>query len=242
GPSQLSVYSRVNDRWQRSAGFVSHRQLLLYRIPGRDGPPVLATMETWTRADGSEGELKLWRVQDGLLRRIPRADTALFQDVDVEETDSALYLSSSQFPREVDACTMCTRLMHQHMFTASAGRVHEMKVSLTPWADLVDELYGELARGRVAAAQRLLLSPLRASELAGAGPRFHADTGDFEAGEGTAVVQLASSECDRTLRFRSRRQDDGRWLIVRVDRGRWNWDSDVFIPESKKSQTKGLCD
>ena len=229
GPSHLSIYRRIGDRWQRATGISSDREIFAYRIPGDSGSAALATIEHWQRADGDESELKFWRFENGGLRRIARADTTRFQDLNIGYKDSALVLWSAQFPRHVEACTMCTRLIYEHVLTAAEGRVREQIHSLSPWASLVDDFYGYLADRRVGAAQRLLSPSIRATALAGGEPEFQADTGDFEAGRGTAVVSVAGGDCGRTFQFRSQRLPDGQWRIVDVELGRWDWDRRVFI-------------
>ena len=237
GPSHVSIYSRSaqpGSRWIRSAGFTSDRQIELYRIPSDSGAPILATFETWTRADGSQAELKLWRLDGTSLVRVPRVvrDTALFQDLDVEVTQDALVLRSLQFPRYVSACAMCARLALERTLRVAQGRIAESVVSDNPWVTLVDSLYGLLGRGRITAARAMLPFPGLAKRVLGLDPDFHSDTGSMEAGRGNVVVHVGSNP-DGAWRFESRRGADGVWRIVAVQPGRWRNHAYEFGPALK---------
>lgn len=239
GPSHVSIYSRSappGSRWIRSAGFTSDRQIELYRIPSDSGAPILATFETWTRADGSQAELKLWRLDGASLVRLPRVgrDTSLLQDLDVEVTQDALVLRSMQFPKFGSSCAMCTRLALQRTLKVSNGRVVESVESNDPWVTLVDSLYGLLARGRLSAARAMLPFPALAKRVSGAGPDFREDTGSVELGRGSMLVHVAElGDYDNVWRFVSRRGPDGVWRIVAVQPGRWRNHAYKFGPSLK---------
>jgi hypothetical protein len=243
GPSHLSVLQKRRGVWQQTSAFSSQRQLSAYRIPTRDTSIFLTTLETWTRADGSESQVKLWRLTRGRLSRITRADTTQFQDADVQQTDTALVVDVSQFPKYVSACTMCTRLAFSYTFTASIRGVHEHRESLNPWALLVDSLYSMAAAHKNVTAKGLLPRRVSLTSLTGKDPEFASDSGDFRIGEGFADISVdALRGCERYWRFRSARQPSGVWKIVDVRPGRWNGRSVVFDDRaSRRRLPNGPC-
>jgi len=243
GPSHLSVIQKQGGIWQQTSAFSSHIQISAYRIPTRDTNMFLTTLETWTRADGSESQVKLWRLTRGRLSRLSRSDTTQFQDADVQQTDTALVIDVSQFPKQVSACTMCTRLAFTYTFTASTRGVQEHRESLNPWALLVDSLYSMTAARKNVAAKALLPRQVTLNSVTGKDPEFVADSGDIRIGDGFADISVnAWFGCTRYWRFRSARQPSGVWRIVAVRPGRWNGDSVIFDdPAAKRRLPNGPC-
>jgi hypothetical protein len=224
------VFRHRQGRWQRNSGFSSDWQIEAYRVPSRDTAVFLTTLETWTRADGSESRVKLWREDGGQLHSIARTDTTLFQDADVTVTDTAVLIVASQFPSHVSACVLCTRLVFAHAFTASATGIRQRTVSLNPWAMLVDSLYGMTARGQTRGVSALLPRTVSLKSIWGHDAGFvAADSGDFQAGNGRADVLVSSTRnCYRYRRFWSARQPSGFWRIVAVQAGHGERDSLIF--------------
>ncbi|MDB4906227.1 MAG: hypothetical protein JWO05_1011 [Gemmatimonadetes bacterium] len=243
GPSHLSVFQRRHGRWTRTGSLSSPRSLSANRISIKDGRILLITLETWTRADGSESWVKLWRLSGGQLARIERNDTTQLQDADVEPKDGAVVIRVSQFPRYVGACTMCTRLYYEYSFSALGTGIRERRESLNPWASLVDSLYSLTAKGNMSEAKALLLPRVSLSSVLGKTPQFASDTGDFRAGTGHADIAVgALQDCARYWRFRSVRQPNGQWRIAGVRPGRWTGDSIVFDQQASPiRQPKGRC-
>jgi hypothetical protein len=243
GPSHLTVVQNRGGTWQLTSAFSSQRQLAAYRIPTRDTSVWMATLETWTRADGSESRVKLWRLTRGRLSRIPRTDTTQFQDAGVQPSDNALVISVSQFPRYLIACTMCTRLEFAYTFTASARGIQERRKSLNPWALLVDSLYWLTAARKNVEAKALLPRTVSLSSVLGKDAEFVSDSGDFRTGEGFADISVNRwRDCPPYWRFRSARQPSGEWKIVDVHAGRWTGDSVVFDRQAAMGQQRnGGC-
>jgi hypothetical protein len=240
GPSRLTAIQRQRGVWRQTSAFSSQRPLAVYRIPTRNSGVLLATLETWTRADGSASRVTLWRLVRGELRRILRSDTTEFQDADVQQTDTALVINVSQFPRYVSACTMCTRLDFEYTFAASPRGVREHRESLDPWAFLVDSLYLMAAAHKNSQAKELLAPSVSLESILGKRPEFMSDSGDFQKGEGRADIGIDRwSGCAQYWRFRTVRQPSGAWKIVDVRAGRWTGDSVVF--DDRVSVRRQLC-
>jgi hypothetical protein len=222
GPSRLSIYSLHGGHWTRIGGLTSDEQIQLVATRGDNNSLLLGTLETYTRADGSESALKLWRLGDGF-GRYEFADTKALQDVSQETTESTIVLTSSQFPTNFSSCTMCTRARYRVTLSAKDGKVAVLREALNPWVDVLDRFFGFISRDERDSARTLVADDSLLRVLADRDVEAEADTGDLVGGWGRADLTLGyGADSPRYWRATVVRDTSRKWIIERVVRGLWD--------------------
>ena len=218
GPSRASLLHRSAGTWKTVLSLQSEKQLELYPIVASPERAYVAVFERYTRADGSEGTLRFWRLGASGPRRIP-ISLPVLQDASFACSSTSLTAQALQFPAEIESCTMCTRREIEVTLTPQGDHPGVSIRNLNPWVAMVDSFYVLLAAHDSARARSLLLEPGLYPELVGKSAQAVADTGDIaREGEVELYVDVDSSDY-RYFRVISRADNGGRWRIAGLIKG-----------------------
>jgi len=211
GPGHLSLFTKTDDGWRRTAGLDSSEALAATCLDYETGCATLVVSEEFLGADRTELSVSTWKIGAGSLTREARHWDGLM-DADLEQTATGIRILYTKMPEFIHEAVLGARLILQIDLTAGAGGTEVNLTDLKPWLTAADLAVGA-ARGEHVVAPA----------LRGAGVetlRDNVSTVDHESGDlsaGHGIVALRDGEDETVLWcLHVTRRADGVWRVQSV--------------------------